>query len=320
MRFANRDSIDAPKVLTDPQGKGAKELEKVKAHRNDPEKNEKSFTYKMYKDPEVKKGLEQLFHGKCAYCETLYNTQAPVDVEHYRPKNAVEGAGDHPGYWWLAMVWSNLLPSCIDCNRRRRQETPEPESLLGRQNELATRLVNTGKKDAFPIAGTRANGEGESLTQEEAYLIDPTRDDPDDFLEFHLDPDLLIGLILPRRENGAEAVLPALDDIENAAETTGVSLRGAVSIQVYGLNRLGLVQERTRVLRQLEFMRQMIIEIDQIARELEASSEAEIKDAARQLDRLIERILREINKMSKPEAPYSALVTHWKRKFIAALV
>ena len=43
------------------------------------------------KDAEVKAALEKLFYGKCAYCETFYSVQAPVDVEHYRPKSAVEG-------------------------------------------------------------------------------------------------------------------------------------------------------------------------------------------------------------------------------------
>src|SRR4051812_22350680 len=75
--------------------------------------------------------LDKLFGGKCAYCEVIIEASHPTEVEHYRPKGAVKdeeeevvtiqtpnGAEDHPGYWWLAYEWNNLLPSCIDCNRR----------------------------------------------------------------------------------------------------------------------------------------------------------------------------------------------------------
>ena len=322
MRAADRSSVNAPEVLTDPDGKGKEELDKVRAFRSNPATADRSFSFKVYKDAEVKAALEKLFHGKCAYCETFYSVQAPVDVEHYRPKSAVEGDDDHPGYWWLAMDWDNLLPSCIDCNRRRKQPTPKSGASLGVLHDGATKIFNTGKKDAFPIAGTRAEAEGDDLDDEEAYLLDPTRDDPDDFLEYHLDPDNLTGLIMPRATGGADPMLPALsdpDDVAEAARQAGVNARGAVSIQVYGLNRLGLAQERTRVLRHLEFLRYLIEQIDEIARTLENSVDPDVQNAVRKLDGLIDRIVLEIADMAKPKAPYSALVNHWKRQFIDGL-
>ena len=70
------------------------------------------------------------FFGKCAYCESLITNNQPGDVDHYRPKGRVMDANNkpvmittalgenpHPGYYWLAYQFSNLLPSCIDCNR-----------------------------------------------------------------------------------------------------------------------------------------------------------------------------------------------------------
>ena len=92
-----------------------------------------------------------------------------------------------------------------------------------------------------------------------------------------------------------------------------------MSIQVYGLNRLGLVQERTRVLRHLEFLRYLIEQIDEIARTLENSVDPDVQNAVRKLDGLIDRIVLEIADMAKPKAPYSALVNHWKRQFIDGL-
>ncbi|MEC3862757.1 hypothetical protein VK792_15805 [Mesobacterium sp. TK19101] len=322
MRRVDRTSIDPPKVLTDPGQAGPEELIKARAYRADPATKDKSFGFKVYKHAEVKAALDRLFHGKCAYCESFYSAQAPVDVEHFRPKGAVEGASDHPGYWWLGMVWENLLPSCIDCNRRRRQVTPDPNASLTRLFEAAKDTYNTGKKDVFPVAGTRAKGETDALELERAYLLDPCRDDPGAHLDYYIDPENLLGLILPRAQPGGVAALPALGDagqIADAASQSGVSARGAVSIQVYGLNRLGLVQERTRVLRHLEFLRHLIHDIDAIAGELDSHPDPKVKEAAKSLRGLVDRIIAEIRDLAAPEAPYSALVRAWTKRFVTEL-
>lgn len=78
--------------------------------------------------------IEHVFHHKCAYCETLTD-QFYFDAEHYRPKGELtvfyedEGSAkhimvedehgeliEHPGYFWLAFDWKNLVPSCKSCN------------------------------------------------------------------------------------------------------------------------------------------------------------------------------------------------------------
>jgi hypothetical protein len=83
--------------------------------------------------------MKHIFYKKCAYCERLISGYYG-DAEHYRPKGAVtcsNGAGDlvraacklpdarrpgkfvtvsHPGYFWLAYDWRNLMPSCVYCN------------------------------------------------------------------------------------------------------------------------------------------------------------------------------------------------------------
>lgn len=90
--------------------------------------------------------LENIFHGKCAYCETLI-TRASPDAEHYRPKAAVtikdkttgkaisaatqDTGGSqmkHPGYFWLAHNWKNLFPSCEFCNSGRGKQNQFPLS------------------------------------------------------------------------------------------------------------------------------------------------------------------------------------------------
>jgi hypothetical protein len=82
--------------------------------------------------------LKNVFHDKCAYCEREISGYYG-DAEHYRPKAAVKFRnpnGDfevpvweipgqtpttskHPGYFWLAYHWRNLVPACVWCNSRR---------------------------------------------------------------------------------------------------------------------------------------------------------------------------------------------------------
>ena len=69
------------------------------------------YTFSRYKEDEVKDALEELFHGKCAYCESRFAHVAPEDIEHWRPKGGValaNGTIQKPGYYWLAATWSNL--------------------------------------------------------------------------------------------------------------------------------------------------------------------------------------------------------------------
>jgi uncharacterized protein (TIGR02646 family) len=292
MRRVDRGSVPLPLPLTADGSAAARELNDARAHVESD--NTRAFAFAVYKHDAVKAALHRLFHGKCAYCESYYHALTPVDVEHYRPKGAVEGVAGHKGYWWLAMNWDNLLPSCIDCNRRRRQE------IISLENPLAPAIESAGKKDAFPVTGPRAKGEADDLAAEGALLLDPTRDDPEAHLVFHLGPKPPIALVLPC-------------DPEDAPQ------RGAASIQVYGLNRLGLVQERTRLLRRLELLRLVIDEIDNIALRLSRSRAPAAINAATRLDGLVDRIVAEIAAMAEPDQPYSRLVAQWAREWRGTL-
>eukprot|EP01034_Spumella_vulgaris_P009128 gene9128-11597_t len=133
MRAAPRGPQAAPACLDQPDKKGLNERDRARAHQQSTDPKKGSFEFAAYKHEEVKRRLDALFHGKCAYCETFYSASAPVDVEHYRPKGAVSENPNHPGYWWLAMSWDNLLPSCIDCNRKRNQRVFLVSSSLSAQ-------------------------------------------------------------------------------------------------------------------------------------------------------------------------------------------
>lgn len=85
--------------------------------------------------------LENVFNRKCAYCETP-KSRSIFHAEHFRPKGRVSAKGarvtikddsgneiPHPGYFWLALHWQNLLPSCALCNtvNGKRDQFPIPD-------------------------------------------------------------------------------------------------------------------------------------------------------------------------------------------------
>jgi uncharacterized protein (TIGR02646 family) len=107
-----------------------------------------SFKSRIWK--KLKPFLVTVFKKKCAYCEGIYIGGAYMDVEHYRPKAKVaEDQQNHPGYYWLAYDWRNLLLSCSKCNSGK------------------------GKMNRFPINGQRACSPGDSLEAEDPLLLNP---------------------------------------------------------------------------------------------------------------------------------------------------
>lgn len=323
MRAVNRGTKVAPAALSARSGNPKlTELERARAHMGaalPPGTKRAAFPFKVYKADEVKRRLEELFHGKCAYCESFYASQAPVDVEHYRPKGAVEGEPNHPGYWWLGMEWTNLLPSCLDCNRRRKQLAPEAVSSLS----LLYKATQSGKKDSFPIEGARADNEGATLALEQPILLDPTRDDPNAHLAYWLGDGAAGGLVLPKPV-GVGTITPQIAAVGTApqvaaqAAAANLSVRGAVSIQVYGLNRVRLVQERARLVQKLRFLETLAVNLGDIAQKLtNAGLEEEpvVLDAIRNLRLLQGNVLTEMRTLASPEMPFSAVAEAYLADF-----
>lgn len=117
------------------------------------------------------------YFGKCAYCEQSIAGDQHGSIEHFRPKGGVTDEHDvtvnidrggkqipHPGYYWVAYDWRNLLPSCILCN----QSSTEKGQPLGKRNR-------------FPVLGQHAAGPGEE-SGEVPLLLNPLFDNPCDHL------------------------------------------------------------------------------------------------------------------------------------------
>lgn len=117
-------------------------------------------------------GADSPFRGKCAYCEQQIAVprSQPGDLDHFRPHGAVcdienkkiyDGEEKHPGYYWLAYDWRNLLPCCASCN--------------GLVREADGTLIGKGAR--FPVVGNHATSPGEEV-DEDALLLHPVFDDP----------------------------------------------------------------------------------------------------------------------------------------------
>jgi len=207
---------EEPQFLSKANNKWDKETNRAIAHYTAVPQNNGQFTYKHYRDAQIKEALMKNF-PKCVYCESSYAGVSDGDIEHFRPKGQVFGkVPPNPGYYWLANAWNNLFMSCMHCNQVRKHKIYNEE------------LVRTqGKLDQFPLIGNNANrviDDINDVAAEEPFrlLLNPCIDNPEDHLEYS----------------------------EDALIKSGTD-KGNKSIEVYALQRQFLVVERQK---QLDFI------------------------------------------------------------------
>lgn len=99
---------------------------------------------------------------KCWYCEAE-EIRSDMPVDHFRPKQEVEGQANHDGYWWLAFDWENYRCACTFCNSRRNME----ETSGGKQTKFP--LINESDRAYVPT---------DNWKNETPAFLDPF--DPDD--------------------------------------------------------------------------------------------------------------------------------------------
>lgn len=140
--------------------------------------------------------LSHFFFNKCAYCEGLVGADAASDdADHFRPKGRVlafeadtwrivrRGGTPHPGYYWLAYEWWNILPSCNWCNR-----------------------ISKGSR--FPIAGEYVWSDSEHISREDLdeierpLLLNPLLDESVSHITY-----LPLGLVAPSSERGRFSIM-----------------------------------------------------------------------------------------------------------------
>jgi hypothetical protein len=156
--------------------------------------------------------LNKYYHYKCAYCESL----CKAEVEHYRPaKRVEEDRQDHPGYFWLCYTWSNLLPSCHDCNTSG-----------GKHNRFPIKANRISSPPFLPdkvnIDHDQCKASESPLINEMPYLLNPEIDNPEKFLAFKISD----------RKNGIKII--GIDE----------GNRGGMTVEICNLNRMDLLLRR----------------------------------------------------------------------------
>lgn len=254
-----------PASLAGPNSPGGVETKKAIAAQA----NGTKFIHRVYKSADVVSALREMFVKKCAYCEFNYSAGGPEDIEHFRPKGAViiNGKLIKPGYYWLGADWGNLLPSCIDCNRLRTKLFTN------------TKQAMSGKASMFPVADEKQRWRSHrTKNREECLLLNPCEDRPGKHLEF-LDGGL---------------VAPALDKMGKASE------KGRISIEVFGLLRTDLVEERERKQTRVRAAIELALDAAESA-ELESNPVKRAK-----LDRLVAKLLLQAREHLSPKEPFLA--------------
>ena len=177
-----------------------KVIARYRAFVSDPQKRFDVSRYDAWRP--TREFLKQVFHGKCAYCESRVGATGADHVDHFRPKGNALGLDgqSHPfHYVWFANTWENLYLVCRTCNMNKGNQFPLEDE---------TRRIKL---------------EG-PIWDERPLLLDPCQDWPEEHLAF-----------------------------EEDGRVRALSRRGEVSVQIYGLNRGELVDERKRVAEDLAF-------------------------------------------------------------------
>lgn len=102
-------------------------------------------------------------HDKCAYCEIIISHAE--DVEHFRPRRR---------YWWLTWSWHNHFAVCGTCSGAKGHDFPLlRDDPPGSAPRLIARRLPDLPQDQADIEAPR--------------WVDPAREDPRDFIRFHLE-------------------------------------------------------------------------------------------------------------------------------------
>jgi uncharacterized protein (TIGR02646 family) len=280
----DRDNVQVPDILTNPNGRGIRETNKAIKYYSKPNVT-KPLRFSVYSDSRVKESLIELFKEKCAYCESRFLHVYSGDVEHFRPKGQIaEAQNPKPGYYWLASNWDNLLLSCRNCNQKLKHLTVgniEKETM--------------GKMDQFPLDtnGVHIQSHENDISSEEPFrlLINPCIENPEDFFKY----DIESGVIIPKPSNRKD---------KKMAEE---------SIRVYVLQRVPLVQARERkaieILAQIQRVKEAIKNVSDFA-----DNSSSIKKIY--FDKILKKELKKLKQFLSPNEEYLGLAKQIINEFL----
>ncbi len=171
------------------------------------ENTTREFSDYYYRHETVRESLYASYHKKCAYCESQSLAVAEFRIDHYRPKRKLKDE-PHPGYYWLAYEWSNLLPVCDKCNNTKSNVFP---------------IAPDGKRVMEHIFDEKGNldclAHAMIYRDEKPLLLHPEIDEPEKHLIFLPD-----------------------------GTVKGITERGEKTIEICALNRVELILTRQKII------------------------------------------------------------------------
>ncbi|WP_420573278.1 AAA family ATPase [Kordia sp.] len=183
---------------------------------------QRSYSIAYFPD-EVITVLMNLFDYKCAYCEShLLGLKSGYEsyLNHFRPSNNSQGFDskeiDADHYWWLTYEWENLYACCHACSRYKSNVFP----VQRKRAAIKTRHDVISKK-------------------EQAFLIDPCEEDPNNFFQFDLETYEIKTRV---EENSFLLSSKVLGE-----HILNLKQKAEATIQILGLNRKDLIYERQSI-------------------------------------------------------------------------
>lgn len=233
IKIKRSDCPDVLKTGLTPPSEGQKETEDAIIFFRDPANHSSKYlktgkngkrtneSYTIYKEKTVRELLQKMCYGKCAYCESSITAIYSGDIDHFRPKK---------NYHWLAADWENLLFACPFCNQTHTHKITKE----GKIEEVVQ-----GKLDQFPLLDKAYQL---TIHQGNIFLTDVQT-----YKEAFDREERRRLLIKPCTDENIEAyfkyddhgLIFARDGLEPTARR-----KAETSIEVYALQRLGLVQAR----------------------------------------------------------------------------
>ncbi len=140
-----KDKNNIPEILRSDRTKKA--MEEIKANNITPR------LASIYRHSEIKERLNEIYKGKCAYCE--WKPQI-VEIDQFVPKSVAP---------LLAFDWENLLLVCPVCNQNKRNHFP-----IAHNNEPL--LLNPEKDQPEEHLSFFANGEMFGITEKGRVTIE----------------------------------------------------------------------------------------------------------------------------------------------------
>ena len=225
-------------------------------HRNRKNDEPLDFNFRGYENAKNKNIVRAITNGRCAYCGVRTTDSSQLEIEHYRPKkrlnirsnefilhkasgylrNAVICDTVRHGYFKLGSDYKNLLPSCAVCNKGI-----DGGGLIVGRNIIFS--VGYGKRNFFPVMHKKKGGVRIDYRRGFSAILNVKDEVPLLFNPYVDNPESLF--VYKKMINVDGAFYIKVGVKKNICKLD--RLKANISINLLGLNRIGLCKRRYNI-------------------------------------------------------------------------